>query len=130
MPFSNAAAAAEEFKKIKGIEADVGAQFVKAFKIPGVQEVYKEFKGKAVTESMLHSHGALVMKFMIGRLACDGSDGGLVEFIQSHKEKPGVTAALISAPRGVLLETLVEHGLDRPVMETFIDDFCDSLGDW
>ncbi|KAL5005272.1 hypothetical protein ScPMuIL_018728 [Solemya velum] len=131
MPISNTSAAAGEFKKIAGKEATVGAQFfMKAFSLPGVQDVFSQFKGKAVTEADLHSHGEIVIKFMIDRLAGGASDAGIEEFVTSHKKKPGLNAQLIAASKDVLVDTLAANGLDKTIMATFVDDFIASLGSW
>ncbi|KAL5004880.1 hypothetical protein ScPMuIL_018336 [Solemya velum] len=131
MSISNVGVVAEEFKKIAGKEADVGAQyFMKAFALPGVQDVFPTFKDKTVTEDQLKGHGELVLKFMIGRLAGNESEAAVTEFVTSHKKKPGLSTKLIASTKDILVDTLAANGLDKGIVGTFVNEFVEAMGDW
>ncbi|KAL5004615.1 hypothetical protein ScPMuIL_018071 [Solemya velum] len=129
MPFSNIADVRGQWAKIKGKEAEVGAQFFfRSFKVAGVQDAFTPFKGKAVKESDLTTHGKIVMDFMRDRLVeGDAADEAMKEYVASHKQKPGLSPTLVSSVKGVLVDVFVEHGLDRAVMDTFVGDFLNTM---
>ncbi|KAL5005285.1 hypothetical protein ScPMuIL_018741 [Solemya velum] len=121
--------AAAEFKKIAGKEQNVGAQFfLKAFKLPGVQDAFSQFKGKNVSEADLLTHGGIVIAFLKDKVA---GGSGVDGFVSSHKQKAGVTIELINAAKGSLVDTFAEAGMDRAVMDKFVGDFLGSVsGKW